>query len=342
MPIIEIVDMKDVPKGVNLSPQLISEMAAAKNRKEQSMLFINRRGFASFVLCEECGTPLSCPNCNITFSYHKSDNCLMCHYCDTRIGEFSRCKKCGSRCLRMFGTGTEKIEDEIRGVFPDAVIERLDRDVTSKAGARSKVLSRMKLGEVDILIGTQMITKGHDFPNVSLVGVLDADLSLNFPDFRASERTFQIITQVAGRAGRSNSVGKVIIQTYMPGHYSIQSAKRHDFFDFCNNELPIRQELSYPPFGRIVLIKISGTNGLKVGKFSQYLVDNIKKENSLHILGPTEAPISRLRNKYRWQILLKSKDIEMLRRSTEAFIKLAERPPMGVKVAVDVDPINML
>lgn len=342
MPEVEIVDMKEAPRGVNLSPQLIGEMAAARNRKEQSMLFINRRGFASFVLCEECGTPLNCPNCNITLAYHRSENCLMCHYCDTRVREFSRCKKCGSHRLKMFGSGTEKIEDEIRSIFPDAIIERLDRDVTSKSGARSKVLSKMKLGQIDILIGTQMITKGHDFPNVSLVGVLDADLSLNFPDFRAAERTFQLITQVAGRAGRSNQIGKVVVQTYMPEHYSIQSAGRHDFFEFCNNELPAREELSYPPFGKIILIKISGTNGAKVGKFAQYLVDKAKKDKALSILGPTQAPIARLRNKYRWQILLKSKNIDVLRRSAEAFIRLSERPPSGIKVAVDVDPINML
>lgn len=342
MPEVEIVDMKEVPKGVSLSPQLISEMAATRNRREQSMLFINRRGFASFVLCEDCGTPLSCPNCNITLAYHRSENCLICHYCDTRVREFSRCKKCGSSRLKMLGTGTEKIEDEIRNIFPDAVIERLDRDVTSKVGARSKVLSKMKLGQIDILIGTQMITKGHDFSNVSLVGVLDADLSLNFPDFRAAERAFQLITQVSGRAGRSDRAGKVIVQTYMPNHYSIQSAKRHDFFEFCNNELPMRDELSYPPFGKLILIKISGTNGAKVGKFAEYLVDNVKKDKALNILGPTQAPIARLRNKYRWQILLKSKNIDILRKAAEAFMKLSERPLRGIKVAVDVDPINML
>ncbi len=347
LPSVQVIDMKEVGKGSALSPFLISELQASLGRGEQVMLFLNRRGFASFVLCPDCGGALMCPNCNITLASHKNDSSLMCHYCDYKIKSLIACPKCGSRNLRQLGTGTERIEEEVRSFFPAARIERFDRDVTSKAGMRRKILTAMKRSEIDILIGTQMITKGHDFENVTLVGILDADMSLNFPDFRAAERTFQLLTQMAGRSGRAGLSGKVIIQTYSPEHYAIKAAELHDFFRFFNEEMPQRKELCYPPFGRLAMIKISGLKEGLVERYAGELAESIRNPATSHqspvtVLGPTPAPISRVRNRFRWHILVKSGDMNGIRAAINGLYGRLNNVPSGIKVAVDVDPVNML
>ncbi|OGQ50064.1 MAG: primosomal protein N' [Deltaproteobacteria bacterium RIFCSPLOWO2_02_FULL_47_10] len=344
LPSVEIVDMRETGKGAYISPMLIAEIAETLRSKEQTMLFLNRRGFANFVLCRACGDTPICPNCSITLSYHKFEGELMCHYCDYKIPRSEICKKCGSRDILPYGTGTEKIEEELKLIFPSARILRFDRDTASKAGARPKILSEMKMGGADILIGTQMITKGHDFPNVTLVGVIDADLSLGFPDFRAPERTFQLITQVAGRAGRRDKQGRVVIQSFNPEHYAILAAKDHDIFKFYNEELPKRKELNYSPFGRLALIRVQGVKESTVKEFAHKLASHMQERvtpaRQVTLLGPAPAPLSKIRNKHRWQVLIKSNNINELRDAIENAVNFGESP--GVKVIVDVDPVNML
>lgn len=343
LPDVEIVDMREVPKGAALSPQMINAIGESLEKKEQIILFLNRRGFANFVLCTDCGHAYLCPNCNITLAYHKYEKQLLCHFCEYHSPLPNHCVKCNSVNVKQIGTGTEKIESEIKQYFPKAKVERFDRDTTLKVGARPKILHSMKSKETDVLIGTQMVTKGHDFPNVTLVGVIDADLSLNFPDFRAPERTFQLITQVAGRAGRGDLKGKVVVQTYSPEHYAIKSASHHDFFEFCNEELPQRKELMYPPFGRLALIKIQGANNSVCEKYANDIFKLITNHKSpVTFLGPSPAPISKIRSNYRWHILAKSNDIKGIRHVSELVNRLAVKPPRGIKVMVDVDPINML
>jgi primosomal protein N' (replication factor Y) len=347
LPNVEVVDMKGVPKGANLSPRTVASISEALARGEQAILFLNRRGFASVVICGECGAAFTCPNCNITYAYHKYEGRLKCHYCDAGIVSPKRCDKCGSVNIRQLGIGTERIEEEIKGYFPKARVARFDRDVTLKAGARPKILADMKKGKIDILIGTQMITKGHDFPNVTLVGVLDADLSLNFPDFRAPERTFQLITQAAGRSGRRDMAGEVIVQTFTPEHYAISAAREHDFVRFYESELPFRRELGYPPFGRVALFKIQGSSEAGVKQFSHALFDALSgflratgHRSPATILGPSPAPIAKLRNKYRWQIMVRSADIAGIQKAISQ--ALAFPVPRGIKLSIDMDSVNMM
>jgi len=345
MPDIEVVDMRGVHKSTNLSPRLIGAISDSLSKKEQTMLFLNRRGFSNVVLCADCGFVAKCPNCNITLAYHKRDASLMCHYCDYLVGMIKQCVECKGTNLLNLGTGTERVESEIASYFPDARVARFDRDTTSKAGERTKILTKMKNGEIDILVGTQMITKGHDFPNVTLVGVLDADLSLNFPDFRAPERTFQLITQVAGRSGRADRAGKVIVQTYSPDHFAVSASTTGDIDKFYADELSSREELGYPPFGRLALLKFSGAKEALVEKTATEVALHLQKMADLSggvlVLGPSVSPVSKIRNNYRWQILLKSRGLKGLKPLLEA-ASFGIKPPKGVKLSIDVDPQNML
>lgn len=355
LPSVEIVDMREVPKGASLSPQLINAISETLQKKEQAILFLNRRGFASFVICVGCGETFLCPNCSVTLTYHRNDGILICHYCEYKIQLPKVCSKCKTGKIQAFGSGTERIETEVKSFFPSAKIARLDMDSARKTGERPKILSHMKSGGTDILIGTQMITKGHDFPNVSFVGIISADMSLNFPDFRAPERTFQLITQVAGRSGRRDLQGKVIIQTFTPEHYAIEAARKHDFFEFYNEELPHRRELLYPPFGRLALIRVQGMKDELVEKTAHEIFGKLSVFNNpppppfskggsggIMLLGPAPAPMAKVRNKSRWHILIKSNDINKLRHVLSAVISYEKAVPRGVKVMVDVDPINML
>jgi primosomal protein N' (replication factor Y) len=345
------VDVLDIRK----EPGLFSEKmktALQKNieEKKQSLLFLNRRGFASFILCPDCGFTYKCPNCSVTLTYHLKDRSLRCHYCDYQIPAPADCPQCQGHQLRRMGIGTERLEDEIRALFPGAQVERMDRDTTTRKHSHHHILKRFESGRIDILVGTQMIVKGHDFPGVTLVGVISADTSLHFPDFRSSERTFQLLTQVAGRAGRGASAGRVIIQTFNPDHYSILRAKEHDFPGFYREEIQFRKALDYPPFCRLINFRLSGNSEKKteraaeeMGTIGRFL---LKKGygKGIQILGPSVAPFAKVRGKYRWQMLLKGKSSSLLHRFGRDLAGRLEPQTKGrgVSLDIDVDPVSIL
>jgi primosomal protein N' (replication factor Y) len=312
-------------------------------RKEQALLLLNRRGFAPFLLCTDCGSSFHCPNCEITLTFHQRDRLLRCHYCDYAEPPSEICPKCQGGNIVPEGAGTERLELEVAELFPGARIARMDRDTTTRKGAHQKLVEKMMQGEIDILIGTQMIAKGHDFPGVALVGVLGADSLLNFPDFRAAERSFTLLTQVAGRAGRATGGGEVLIQTYNPLHYSLTCAAEQNYADFYQLELPFRQELGYPPCGHLVNLVFAGINPALVKQQAEALVAALlPAAGSVEVLGPSPCPLSRLRGKSRYQVLLKGSERTAIRKAvneTEAFIKIIAR---GVGLSIDIDPIDML
>ncbi|MGM0436833.1 MAG: primosomal protein N' [Bacillota bacterium] len=348
LPPVNIIDMRDEMKEGNLSifsQKLKNNIEKALTRNEQILLFLNRRGYSSFALCRECGHVLRCENCDISLTYHDKENLLKCHYCDYHREIPRFCPECGSEYIKKFGIGTEKLEEEVKKYFPEAEVDRMDIDTTTQKGSHRKILNRLENNKTDILIGTQMITKGHDYPGISVVGVITADTILNLPDFRSAERTFQLITQVAGRTGRGDINGEVIVQTYTPGHYSIQAARKHDYQKFYKKEVALRKQLNYPPFTKLVNIIVEGENNDEVIKAANDLgsfFDSYQAE-ILELLGPSPAPIEKLRGKYRWQIILKfSKYKErkyLLKEIRENFLPYKVK---SVKFNIDVDPISML
>jgi primosomal protein N' (replication factor Y) len=356
LPEIQVVDMRQEMGERKERPifSRVLEEALLQNaeRKEQVLLFLNRRGFSTFALCRDCGFVYQCPNCSISLIYHLSDKSFHCHYCDYSIPAPSRCPKCASLSILLFGLGTQRLEAEIKKKLPLVQVGRMDRDTTSRKSSHQRILNQVRRGEVNLLIGTQMITKGHDLPLVTLVGVLAADLSLNIPDFRASERTFQLLTQVAGRAGRGVLPGKVIIQTYHPHHYSIQMAQAHDFLAFYQQEARFREELAYPPFARLINLLLEGNAEARVSKYSKAIEEialrvlrqGKKFQGQVEMLGPARAPLARLKGKCRQQMLLKGKRWLTLHDFAEEVLQRAEEEISipGVKLIVDVDPMNML
>ncbi|MDY7032693.1 MAG: primosomal protein N' [Thermodesulfobacteriota bacterium] len=357
LPSVEIVDMRqEVRRGFSdcfiFSRKLIDAIEETLLRKEQILLFLNRRGFASFILCERCGSIIKCPNCSVSLVYHLNVKSLYCHYCDYSMQVPDRCPECNDKAVRSFGLGTESVALEVKKVFPNARVARMDRDTTTRKNSHHRILKSLENGEVDILIGTQMITKGHDLSRVTLVGVVSADTSLGFPDFRASERTFQLLTQVAGRAGRGDLPGRVIIQTFNPGHYSIQQAKSHNFIEFYKEEINFRRELNYPPFSRLVNFRILGNDRKKTKEYADELEEitkdllerNEKYRSQMEFLGPVVAPLEKLRGKYRWQMMVKGQNPDLLHSfGKEMLQKSALRiKGKGVTLSIDVDPINML
>lgn len=351
MPEIKIIDMRREPRSELLNPhlsiELLSEIKEALKNGKQSLLFLNRRGFANFFLCRDCGFIPECPNCRITLTFHKKAARLICHYCDYSEAAGDTCPKCRGIDVIPIGSGTEMIEDLIKEKFPSARIARFDRDSVTTEKKRRDILSKMISGEIDILIGTQMITKGHDFPNAILVGIISADQSIHFPDFRSSERTFQLITQVSGRSGRALHPGKVIIQTYSPGHIAIEAAAKMQLDAYVSFELKNRKELSYPPFTRIANIRVSGNKEEIVINESEKIARIIKRitgnGDKLKLLGPAPAPLSNMRGKTRWQMLIKSPSARLLSQtlaSLKAYID--KTPPRGVQISIDVDPVSMM
>ena len=333
------------------SAELHQAMADTLARGEQVLLFLNRRGFATYPVCGDCGSALRCTHCDISLTLHRQANAYRCHYCGFVLPADSRCLQCESDKMRQLGLGTEKIEAAVQELFPDARVARMDRDTTTKRGTLVRLLKELRQGRIDVLVGTQMVAKGHDFPNITLVGVVCADLSMNFPDFRAGERTFQLLAQVAGRAGRGDAPGRVILQTYNPEHFSIQAAQRQDFRDFYRQEIVFRQALKYPPFSRIIQVKISGRNpdqtetvARRIGAFCNEIQSREPEFRSIEVLGPIEAAVPRIAGKYRWQILLKAPGAGMLQRFSRRL--LAEQNALfgrsGVTVALDVDPFFLM
>ncbi|NIS60521.1 MAG: primosomal protein N' [Proteobacteria bacterium] len=352
LPSVEIVDMRrEEGKGVVLSENLRKALGENLAIGRQSLLFLNRRGFASFIQCPDCGFVFKCPNCSVSLTHHFRGKKLVCHYCNYAIMVPDLCPDCQGSRIRSFGIGTERVEEEIRKMFPRATVDRMDRDTTRRKRSHHRILKRVKSGETDILVGTQMIAKGHDFPNVTLVGVICADLSLNFPDFRSSERTFQLLTQVAGRAGRGMNPGKVIIQTFNPGHYSIQMARDQDFTKFCREELRFRKELGYPPFSRLINIRIEATSQNRAVKSSEEMGEwgrkLLKKRfygTGIEILGPSPAPLVKIKGKYRYQMLIKGTRVKPLHRFVEELVGETKKrwPVRGIGLTIDVDPISVM
>ncbi|MGD8549515.1 MAG: primosomal protein N' [Desulfobacterales bacterium] len=356
LPEITVVDLcksRDV-RGIGrfITPELHREMKSTLDRGEQVLLFLNRRGFASYPVCSACGEAIRCKNCDISLTLHQKVNAYKCHYCGYSRASTSHCTSCGSTKILPLGMGTEKVETAVTSLFPDARTARMDRDTTRRKGSILKILKGLRNQTIDILVGTQMVAKGHDFPNITLVGIICADLSLNFPDFRAGERTFQLLAQVAGRAGRGAVPGRVILQTYNPNHFAILSATQQDFQTFYNQEISFRKSLSYPPFSRMVQLRISGKDREKTRQHAQAIGDfcnALKKNNrsflkSVEILGPIEASLPKIAKQYRWQILLKCPSIKQLHRFLHQiwFEKKANISTRDVNVVLDVDPFFMM
>ena len=348
LPTIEIVDLrKELANGNRsiISQKLHDEIEENLKNKKQTILFLNRRGFSTFVMCRDCGYTLKCKRCNISLTYHSYENELKCHYCGYTMKNITVCPSCKSKNIRHFGSGTQKLEEIIQKEFPTCSTIRMDIDTVTKKNSHEDILNKFKNENIDILIGTQMVVKGHHFPNVTLVGVIAADSSLNMGDFRANEKTFDLLVQVAGRAGRENLPGKVIIQTYSPENFCIQCSKNQDYKEFYKTEIELRKQLKYPPFCDIILFGISSFNKEEIQKASEKLYAILKKysEDKLQVMPPLPAPIDKIKNRYRWRIVTKCKlsnsVIEIINKSLEEFYKLKYK---NIKISCDANPNNML
>jgi primosomal protein N' (replication factor Y) len=346
MPAVTIIDVRSLPKESVYTPLLINAVQHRLEKKEQSLLLLNRRGFSSVLICGDCGKAIQCPSCSVSLTFHKSERKLKCHYCDFQAGLPDRCPVCGGVNVKPLGTGTQKVEEEVAALFPGARIARMDSDNTRGRDAHDKLLGRVDRGEIDILLGTQMIAKGHDFPAVTLVGAVDADVGLNLPDFRSAEKTFQLITQAAGRAGRGEAAGEVIIQTMNPGHYSLQHSLTHDYDGFYREEIAYRTELGYPPVRRVIKIEVKSVQEKTASDAADTAKNRIRyllRDKATTLLGPAPSPIARVRGKYRYQMLLLSGKRETLRMlAVEARNAVEEKFKNRVQVIVDVDPVNLM
>jgi primosomal protein N' (replication factor Y) len=352
MPRVEIVDLRRIGAGPTgdrkLSVTLHRAIEQTLGAQQQTILFLNRRGFAPSIRCEGCGELASCPHCTVALTLHKKKGGTMrCHWCDYEAKLPERCKKCDSDRIALEGLGTEKLEETLKEAFPEARVARLDRDVASGKDIE-KVLARVRAREVDILVGTQMVTKGHDLPFVTLVGVINADAALSIPDFRASERTFQLLVQVAGRAGRGDAPGRVLVQTYDPEHHAIKFAARHDVNGFIERELRDRKELAYPPFSRMVLARVDALDEREAQEATAVLARAARAASrtgelgAVTVLGPTPAPIAKVRNRYRFRVMLRSTSRENLRQAALAIHGASGALPRSVRVTLDVDPVGLL
>jgi len=348
IPKVEIVDFRDYigqQKVSNLTPVLLDKIKDRLIKKEQVVLMLNRRGYSSFIMCRDCGYVDNCPNCDISLTLHMDTKTMNCHYCGFLKGIPYVCPNCQSRQIRYYGTGTQKAYDELKQVLPEARILRMDVDTTKRKGAHEKILTKFGRHEADILLGTQMIAKGLDFPNVTLVGVLNADTSLNLPDFRSSERTFQLLTQVAGRAGRANKPGEVLIQTYNPNHYAIQLAREQDYEAFYRYEMRIRKALSYPPYYFTVGLTLSHKDEQEVIKKSYEIVTLIKEglTDKIKILGPTPKPVARTHNLYHYQIIIKYRFEDQLEIVLNHILDLTQaKENKKLRLIIDYEPQSFM
>jgi primosomal protein N' (replication factor Y) len=314
-------------------------------KKESVILFLNRRGFSTLVLCMDCGEVVMCKSCKVSLTYHAEIGKLICHYCNYRIEPIAACPACKSKNMKFGGVGTERIQAHVKKLFPAARLERLDTDRVQQRGEAQSILKRFAKGEIDILIGTQMLAKGFDFPRVTLVGVINADTILSLPDFRSFERGFQLLTQVAGRTGRSTRGGKVIVQTFMPHSYAITYARHHDYDRFYEEEKKNRAELRYPPFSSLINIIIRSRDEKALETRCEQLGVMLREDNALHegveIMGPAPLPFYKLRNYFRWHVMLKGNDLARMRVVTDAVVSAIARAKDSY-LAIDVDPISIL
>lgn len=348
---VTVINMQEYARAAYknvISKPLQVAITETVEKKQQVILLINRRGFATFTQCQACGHVIECPNCAIPMIWHAKDQRLKCHYCN-QVERFPEiCPECGSDALKISGTGTQKIEQYIKEIFPDYRVERVDSDILVRKGEHIRLLERFQKGEIDILVGTQMIAKGLDNPNVTLVGVISADASFNLPDFRASERGFQLLTQVAGRAGRGEFTGRVYFQTYNPDYYALASAKSQNYNEFYSTEIAAREEFDYPPFSQMVRLIISSTNNFRAEKSAQeiamrmcMMIDKYGISERLDVLGPTPCVIERINGYYRFQIILKNKLEEKGHHFISSFLNKITMPK-DIKLAIDVDPLDIL
>lgn len=350
LPNVQVVDLKQELANGNrtmISVKLYKLIQENLKNKKQTILFLNRRGFSTFVMCRDCGYVAKCKNCNISLTYHKKEEKLKCHYCGYEEEIHKICPECGSKKIKYFGTGTQKLELEINKIFPTASTIRMDIDTVTKKNSHEEILEKFNKDKIDILIGTQMIVKGHHFPNVTLVGVVSADGSLNIDDYRASERTFDILVQVAGRAGRENLQGNVIIQTYNPDNYSIQYAKKQNYDEFYNVEIKLRNQLRYPPFCDIIMFGISGETEEIVSKTAEKLYRNLKEQIEkepiiANVLKPLPAPIDKIKNRYRWRIIIKAKVNDKLIDIINECLYSKEILKNNARIIADINPTNMM
>ncbi len=347
------------PQAVPLSAPLLDALRANLAAGGQSVVFLNRRGFHNFLQCHLCGVVISCINCSVSMTFHMRDRSLRCHWCGARVKAPEACPECNGFGLVGQGFGTERLTEALSAMLPQARIERMDSDTSGRRAMRLELVERLRRGEIDVMVGTQMITKGFDLPGVTLVGVVMADLGLNLPDFRAAERTFQLLTQVAGRAGRGERPGRVLIQTYAPHHYSIRAARDQDYDRFIRRELRLRQELGWPPYSRMALVRIEGPEAAAVAAMAERAASALRSQvknagdakdakhlrtDAMRVLGPAPAPIERLRGRYRWQVVVRSAEASAMRAALVAMqAQLGARDARGgVFVGIDLDPVNML
>lgn len=349
LPKVQIVDLKQELAGGNhsmLSVSLYSAIEENLKNKKQTILFLNRRGYSTFIMCRNCGYTVKCKNCNISLTYHSFEKKLKCHYCGYQENLVTVCPECHSKKIRYFGTGTQKLEQEINKQFPAAKTIRMDVDTVTKRNSHEDILNKFKNENIDILIGTQMVVKGHHFPNVTLVGVIAADSSLNIDDYRASERTFQILTQVAGRAGRENTEGKVIIQTYNPNDFSIQTAQKQNYDMFYETEITLRKQLKYPPFCDIILVNFNSESEKDIINISNtvyaYLKQNLNQDE-FKVFKPMPSPIDKIQNKYRWRIIVKGVMSGQANGVlNDCLNEVYAKDLKTTRVTIDVNPNNMM
>jgi primosomal protein N' (replication factor Y) (superfamily II helicase) len=347
LPSVRSIDLRDeFERGQrNIFSEPLREAIADRiAKREQVILFVNRRGYASFILCRACGYTARCPNCAVSLTYHIAPRILRCHHCNESRRAPDVCPKCGSPHIRQFGIGTERVEEEVRKLFPDASVARMDSDTTRRKNAHARILNAVRDGSVDILVGTQMVAKGLDFPNVTLVGVISADTILNLPDFRAAERTFQLLTQVSGRAGRGGIPGEVIVQSFSPDHYAIRAAARQDYLSFYGQEIAYRRELSYPPYSRLVNVvssdPVDGYAESRLSEFARGIGERVPAD-LVDMVGPAPAPISRLKGQYRWHLMLRDRGSGDIQKPImEALDSMPSAARTGL--SIDVDPLTML
>ncbi len=328
-----------------ISRQLQQAIKQALSKNEQIILLLNRRGFSTHIQCPACGEVVRCPNCELApLTHHRQGETAVCHYCDFQMPAPPVCPACKFEGIRYSGQGTQRLEAEVRSRFPNAPCLRMDSDTMRQPGSHEESLSRFRHGEVQILVGTQMIAKGLDFPNVTVVGVINADTALHLPDFRAAERTFQLVTQVAGRTGRGPKGGRVYVQTSNPDHVAIRSAERHDYQQFANAELPIREQFNYPPFGQMIRVIARGTSEAQTEQLIESVADLLRErltgDNQFRLLGPAPAPIEKLRGKYRFHMMLQTADIAPLKEALRT-AQTSIRAPDDVQWIIDVDPISI-
>ena len=349
LPSVDVIDLKmELANGNRsmLSYKLHDAIQKNLEEKRQTILFLNRRGYSTFIMCRECGYTVKCKNCDISLTYHRFENKLKCHYCGYEEDVVTVCPECHSTKIRYFGTGTQKLEQEINKVFPQATTIRMDVDTVSKKNSHEEILNKFRNENIDILIGTQMVVKGHHFPNVTIVGVIAADSSLNIDDYRANERTFQILTQVAGRAGREQLEGNVIIQTYNPENFAIQCAKEQNYDKFYNTEIALREQLKYPPFSDIILIGFSSLYENEVKQIAEKTYQYFRKmfnTEEFNVFKPMPSPIDKIQNRFRWRIIIKGIMTENANGILNEYLqKFYNCNYKNTKVTIEINPNNMM